>query len=62
MPDRAFIKQLRSDGRLDPYIRGMRSISLIDAAAEISDISLVPGTSPLREFIGGSEFVIPHND
>ena len=62
MPDRAFIKQLRSDGRLDPYIRGMRSISLIDAAAEISDLGLVPGTSPLREFIGGSEFVIPHND
>ncbi len=62
MPDRPFVKQLRSDGRLDPYIRGMRSLALLDAVAEISDLSLVPGTSPLREFIGGSEYVIPHND
>ncbi len=62
MPDRAFIKQLRSDGRLDPYVRGMRSRALFDAAAEISDLNLVPGNSPLREFIGGSEYVIPHND
>ncbi|PKM99327.1 MAG: hypothetical protein CVU78_06850 [Elusimicrobia bacterium HGW-Elusimicrobia-2] len=62
MPDSAFIKQLRNDGRLDPYIRGMRTLALVDAAAEMTDLNVIPGTSPLREFIGGSEYEIPHND
>ncbi|MDO9513773.1 MAG: hypothetical protein Q7J59_04075 [Elusimicrobiota bacterium] len=62
IPDSAFIKQLRNDGRLDPYIRGMRTLALVDAAAEMTDLNIIPGTSPLREFIGGSEYEIPHND
>jgi len=62
LPDRAFIKQLRNDGRLDPYIRGMRTLALVDAVAEMTDLSVIPLTSPSREFIGGSEYEIPHND
>ena len=62
IPDKAFIEKLREDGRLDPYIRGMRSQALLDAVASISDLSLVPSASPLREFIGGSEYIIPHNN
>ncbi|MFH1957440.1 MAG: hypothetical protein ABIJ15_03100 [bacterium] len=62
MPDRAFVKQLRDEGRLDPYIRGIRTLTLLDAVTAISDIALVPGTSPLREFIGGSVYTIPHNE
>ncbi|MDA3792945.1 MAG: hypothetical protein PF545_04720 [Elusimicrobia bacterium] len=61
-PDREFIKKLRKDGRLDPYVRGMRVLALLDAVAPIKDLSLVPSNSPLREFIGGSDYVIPHNE
>jgi len=62
MPDMAFVRQLRDEGRLDPYVRGIRSLTLLDAVTAISDIALVPGASPLREFIGGSDYVIPHNE
>jgi uridine kinase len=60
--DREFIKKLRKDGRIDPYVRGMRVLALLDAVAPIKDLSLVPSNSPLREFIGGSDYVIPHNE
>jgi len=62
LPDKTFIEQLRQDGRLDPYIRGMRTLALLDAVTAIDNIDMVPSTSPLREFIGGSEYDIPHND
>lgn len=61
-PDIEYIKKLRKNGRLDPYVRGMRVRSLLDAAAPLKDLSVVPSSSPLREFIGGSDYVIPHNE
>lgn len=62
LPDKTFIEKLRQAGRLDPYIRGIRTQALLDTIAPISDVALVPSTSPLREFIGGSEYIIPHNE
>lgn len=61
-PSRDFIEKLRVQGRLDPYIRGVRVMSLLDTVAEWPDMALVPSTSPIREFIGGSSYIIPHND
>lgn len=61
-PAREFIEKLRVQGRLDPYIRGVRVMSLLDTVAEWPDMALVPSTSPIREFIGGSSYIIPHND
>lgn len=61
-PDVQYMDQLESDRRLDAYVRGKRSRALLDTVEPIPDLSMVPGTSPIREFIGGSEYVIPHND
>lgn len=60
-PSMDFILKLRREGRLDPYIRGIRTSTLLETVAEMDDLSLIPGTSPIREFIGGSEYIIPHN-
>lgn len=61
-PDNDYINQLKSDQRLDAYVRGKRTRALLDAVEPFPDLDLVPGTSPIREFIGDSEYVIPHND
>lgn len=61
-PNRTWIEKLREEGRLDPYIRGMRILSLMETVADFPDLDLLPSTSPIREFIGGSSYIIPHND
>ncbi|HBW48039.1 TPA: response regulator SirA, partial [bacterium] len=61
-PSRRVIERLREEGRLDPYIRGIRVASLMETVAEFPDLSLLPSTSPIREFIGGSSYEIPHNE
>ncbi|MGM0442365.1 MAG: uridine kinase family protein [Elusimicrobiota bacterium] len=62
LPGKDFIMKLRKEGRLDPYVRGIRVHSLLDAIVPLKDLSLVPSHSPIREFIGGSDYVIPHNE
>ncbi len=62
LPGKNFIMKLRKEGRLDPYVRGIRVHSLLDAIVPLNDLSLVPSNSPIREFIGGSDYVIPHNE
>ena len=61
-PDMDFINGLKDQGRLDPFIRGIRTKSLLDTVEELENIDLIPGTSPIREFIGGSTYIIPHNE
>lgn len=61
-PELTYIESLRAEGRLDPYVRGIRTYSLLNTLAEFSNLDLIPPTSPLREFIGGSAYIIPHND
>ncbi|MDW8055867.1 MAG: response regulator SirA [Elusimicrobiota bacterium] len=61
-PSDEFIENLRKEGRIDPYIRGMRVKLLLETVEAINDLSIIPATSPLREFIGGSAYVIPHNE
>jgi uridine kinase len=61
-PDDDYIDGLKSDQRLDAYVRGKRTKALLDTIEPIPDLDLVPGTSPIREFIGGSEYEISHND
>jgi uridine kinase len=62
MPERTFIEKLLDERRLDPYIRGTRVQALLDTVALMPDLDIIPLTSPLREFIGGSAYVIPHNE
>ncbi|MBU4133749.1 response regulator SirA, partial [bacterium] len=62
MPPSEFIDNLRKEGRLDAYIRGVRVKSLLETVDPIEDLSIIPATSPLREFIGGSAYAIPHNE
>ncbi|MCD6422675.1 MAG: hypothetical protein J7L42_00965 [Elusimicrobia bacterium] len=62
LPSDEFIEKLRKEGRLDPYIRGIRVKALLQTVEPIQDLSIIPPTSPLREFIGGSAYVIPHNE
>ena len=59
-PDKEFIERLRIEGRLDPYIRGTRIRNLLETIAPIENLDIVPKTSPLREFIGGSAYTIAH--
>lgn len=61
-PSREWIEKLREEGRLDPYIRGVRVTSLLETVADFPDMDLIPSTSPIREFIGGSSYIIPHNE
>ena len=42
--------------RMDAYLRAKRVRKLLDAVEAIDDISIVPGDSHLREFIGGSSY------
>ena len=62
LPDMDFVERLRPEGRLDPYVRGVRIHSLLTTVMELSNLDLIPNTSPIREFIGGSTYLIPHND
>ncbi len=61
-PDHDYINQLKEDNRLAAYVRGKRTAALLDTIEPFPDLDLIPGTSPVREFIGGSDYVIPHND
>jgi uridine kinase len=52
-----FLKRWRNDEkRLDGYIRARRIHNLLDSIADVEDDSIVPPTSLLREFIGGSAY------
>lgn len=62
LPDLGFIQRLRAEGRLDPYVRGIRVHSLLTTLSELAAWDHIPNTSPIREFIGGSVYLIPHND
>ena len=61
-PTLEFIERLRTDARRDPYIRGLRTHTLLTTIEEFTNWDLIPSTSPIREFIGGSTYLIPHND
>ncbi|MEW5693437.1 MAG: response regulator SirA [Candidatus Hydrogenedentota bacterium] len=61
-PSKEFIDELRIAGRLDQYIRGIRTATLLETVAEMPALDIIPPTSPIREFIGGSEYIIPHNE
>ncbi len=61
-PDDDYIDNLADEGRLAAYVRGKRTRALLDSVAEFPNLDIIPGTSPIREFIGGSEYVIPHNE
>lgn len=53
----ALLEKHRGDARrLDAVIRAERVIRLFDSLADADDDSLVPSTSLLREFIGGSAY------
>ena len=53
----AFLDKWRGDEkRLDGYIRARRVHDLLMAIDDVEDESLVPATSLLREFIGGSAY------
>lgn len=60
-PDTETVNRLLEQQRLDPYIRGLRVQALLDTIVEMPDLSIIPETSPIREFIGGSSYMIPHN-
>ena len=62
LPTLEYIEKLRLQGRIDPYIRGIRTHNLLKTVEVLKDLDLVPGSSPIREFIGGSEYIIPHNE
>ncbi len=61
-PAPEYIEQLEDENRLAAYVRGKRTASLLDTVEPFPDLDLIPKTSPCREFIGGSEYVIPHNE
>jgi len=52
-----FLDKWREEAkRLDGYIRARRIYDLLDSVDDVADDSLVPPTSLLREFIGGSAY------
>lgn len=61
-PDDDYIDGLKEDNRLAAYVRGKRTLALLDRVEPFPDLDIIPETSPIREFIGGSEYVIPHNE
>lgn len=54
-------RQFRKDNRMDAYVRGVRVKRLLETVEAYVDLSVVPGDSHLREFIGGSTLKIMHN-
>ncbi len=57
LPD--FLDKWRDDAkRLDGYIRARRIYDLLDSIEDVVDDSMVPPTSLLREFIGGSAYEV----
>ncbi len=62
LPGTEFVHRLRGEGRLDPYVRGLRVHSLLATVEEFGTWDWIPNTSPIREFIGGSSYIIPHNE
>ncbi|MFP4686948.1 MAG: hypothetical protein ACLFN5_02430 [bacterium] len=61
-PDHNYIDSLKAEGRFAAYARGKRTSSLLDSVEQFPNFDIIPTTSPIREFIGGSEYVIPHNE
>jgi len=56
-----FLERWRNDEqRLDGYIRARRIHDLLDSIENVTDDSIVPATSLLREFIGGSAYDVHH--
>ena len=56
-----FLERWRHDERrLDGYIRARRIHNLLDSIESVTDDSIVPPTSLLREFIGGSAYDVHH--
>ncbi len=62
LPTMEEINKLRTEGRLDAYIRGVRLYTLFDTLIGCDDTDLVDKHSPLREFIGGSAYELAHNE
>ncbi len=61
-PDSEYIDGLKEEKRFAAYARGKRTRALLDSVEPFPDFDIIPVTSPIREFIGGSEYVIPHNE
>jgi uridine kinase len=61
-PDSDYIDGLKEEKRFAAYARGKRTRALLDSVEPFPDFDIIPATSPIREFIGGSEYVIPHNE
>lgn len=61
MPDKLSVRALADEGRLDAYIRGIRVHALLDTILPYDLIAAIDDRSPLREFIGGSAYLLRHN-
>jgi len=61
-PSLIYIENLRREGRLDPYIRGVRTSTLLDTIIRYDYLEEISPISPIREFIGGSAYEIRHNE
>ena len=61
MPSDEYLKDLRKQGRLDAYIRGVRLKALFDTIVAFDKLDEVSAYSPIREFIGGSAYDLAHN-
>ena len=48
--------------RLDAYTRGVRLKTLLETVVEFDDFSSISKFSPIREFIGGSGYLLAHNE
>lgn len=61
IPSDEYLRDLRKQGRLDAYIRGVRLKALFDTIVSYDKIDEISPYSPIREFIGGSAFDLAHN-
>ena len=61
IPSDEYLHDLRRQGRLDAYIRGVRLKALFDTIIAYDKIDEISPYSPIREFIGGSAYDLAHN-
>lgn len=61
IPSDEYLHDLRRQGRLDAYIRGVRLKALFDTVIAYDKIDEISAHSPIREFIGGSAYDLAHN-
>lgn len=61
IPSDEYLHDLRRQGRLDAYIRGVRLKALFDTIVGFDKIDEISPFSPIREFIGGSAYDLAHN-